>query len=301
MVNLNLSATPLKLDELTVEYLKKSTPFERLYQHSVKGKGTPTMVPIHTKHGVIQGIRYKNSTKDENTQHSYTVQHQDGEKPITFNNTSEVNKYFCGNESFDGRLATEGTTYREFWDKTIHYERNAIYRYTCHSSLLNGWLRGFTHATTHVGRRGVSQLTSFTRLVEHTENAIQKFDLPTPITVHRYMESTPSLLKQFTDSDEFVEHAFMSTSALSTVDPELVKKFKTGLSDPIHLEIDIPPGKGNGMYIAPMSRYPNQCEFLLGRGARLKIDKTEHKDGVFHVKCRLIGFEKRNLNTLKTK
>ena len=166
--------------------------------------------------------------------------------------------------------------------------------------MLNGWLRGNIAAKIYSGHHGIPQIVSFKRLVQHTENAIQKFELPTPITVHRYMEATPELVHKFANSDTFIEHAFMSTSAISKVDPELVKKFKTKLSSYIHLEINVPKGSGQGVYIAPLSHYPNQCEFLIDRGAKLKIDDVEPTEDGINVKCRLIGFEKRNLEDLKT-
>ena len=66
------------------------------------------------------------------------------------------------------------------------------------------------------------------------------------------------------------------------------------------MEINVPKGSGQGVYIAPLSHYPNQCEFLIDRGAKLKIDDVEPTEDGINVKCRLIGFEKRNLEDLKT-
>lgn len=94
----------------------------------------------------------------------------------------------------------------------------------------------------------------------------------------------------------------MSTSCLAEVDDLLKDKFreemrKDSTKVPVHMEIDIPAGRGWGAYIAPnsMPQYKNQCEFLLARGTKLEITKVEQRpaDPIFgkphyYIKCKVI-------------
>ena len=137
------------------------------------------------------------------------------------------------------------------------------------------------------------------------DDAISRFEVPQPITVHRHIPCTPELLQKIINSPngEFSDDSYMSTSCLSTMEPKLAKKFQDTLKwneTAVHLEVDVPQGKGWGMYVAHESAYPEQCEFLLARGSRLKIESiTKQPDGSYYVKCKLVGNTQKDVTKLK--
>lgn len=55
------------------------------------------------------------------------------------------------------------------------------------------------------------------------------------------------------------------------------------------LHILVPKGKGLGAYVAPISQYPSEREYLLKRNGRYLIEKVEEEDGTKHVWLRMVG------------
>ena len=93
----------------------------------------------------------------------------------------------------------------------------------------------------------------------------------------------------------------MSTSLVEEVEPELKKKFATGLEHGrILMKIKVPKGEGRGMYVARYSEYPDQCEFILGRGTDLKITNIiDEGNGNYTCECEYNGQTKDKLSQLK--
>ena len=55
------------------------------------------------------------------------------------------------------------------------------------------------------------------------------------------------------------------------------------------LHILVPKGKGLGAYVAPISEFPVEREFLLKRNGRYLIEQVEEVDGKKHVWLRMVG------------
>ena len=51
----------------------------------------------------------------------------------------------------------------------------------------------------------------------------------------------------------------------------------------------VPKGKGFGAYVAPISEFSNEREYLLKRNGRYLIEQVEEVDGKKHVWLRMVG------------
>ena len=119
--------------------------------------------------------------------------------------------------------------------------------------------------------------------VQQLDSAISKFELKNDIEVHRGISSTA--LSQWFGTDDVDEinskfkggtiqdKGFVSTS--TSPDKAFFEKVK--------LRITVKKGKGKGAYIAPISNYKRESEFLLKRNSTFKIkgaSKTDNYGGV---------------------
>ena len=100
-------------------------------------------------------------------------------------------------------------------------------------------------------------------LIMNMESAISKFELRENIAVFRW--ANPSMLNFFEtvrDSGGFFQDdGFVSTTA---VVPKPIDNL-------VEVQIFVPAGMGRGAYIAPMSDFPDECEFVLQRGTIFKV------------------------------
>jgi hypothetical protein len=113
--------------------------------------------------------------------------------------------------------------------------------------------------------------------IEYITKAINEFDLKESIRVYRSCD--PDVLDMLKNSvgKIFRDDGFGSTSAISA-------KVASGN---VRMEIDVPPGKGNGAWVNPISGAEDkEFEFLLQRGTLYKVDSMEQDgdDYVFHMK-----------------
>ena len=122
----------------------------------------------------------------------------------------------------------------------------------------------------------------FLQQTKNMESAINKFDLPDNIQIYRRAEI--SLLKDFEKILQaggiFQDDGFTSCTTLKIGSTE----------NEIEIVVLVPKGKGYGAYIAPMSAFPEECEFVLNRGTIFKvrsIDEVAPKN--FRVVIELIG------------
>ena len=117
---------------------------------------------------------------------------------------------------------------------------------------------------------------------KNLESAINKFDLQDNIKIYRRAEI--SLLKYFEkilqSGGIFQDDGFTSCTAL-----------KIGSTDnEIEIVVLVPKGKGYGAYIAPLSAFPEECEFVLNHGTIFKvrsIDEVTPKN--FRVVIEVVG------------
>ena len=111
---------------------------------------------------------------------------------------------------------------------------------------------------------------TFKRFVMNMESAINKFELRENIAVFRW--ANPSMLNFFEklkDSGEyFQDDGFVSTTA---VVPKPVDNL-------IEVKIIVPAGMGKGAYIAPLSDFPKEAEFVLQRGTIFKVLEIIQKE-----------------------
>ena len=111
----------------------------------------------------------------------------------------------------------------------------------------------------------VKMLKAVTTTIQQLDKAISRYETPIPIRVHRIVNK--NMLSKFQDalnSDGiFVEDGYCSTSILqgSFGDEEV----------DVNLVIDVPAGKGIGMYVDPVSEYPGEYEYLMARGTMFKV------------------------------
>lgn len=83
------------------------------------------------------------------------------------------------------------------------------------------------------------------------------------------------------------DSAYQSSSLLRKV----AEDFARHKGNPHIYEICMPPGKGRGAYVAAMSRYEHEQEFLIARGTKYKIVGVT-EDGEFtRVKLEVIEHE----------
>ena len=122
----------------------------------------------------------------------------------------------------------------------------------------------------------------FVEMTKNIESAINKFDLKDNIIV--YCRADISLLNYFEKILQtggiFQDDGFTSCTTL-----------KIGSSDEeIEMVITVPKGKGYGAYIAPMSDFPEECEFLLNRGTFFKVhDINKNNFGNFEIYVEVVG------------
>lgn len=118
--------------------------------------------------------------------------------------------------------------------------------------------------------------------IKNMESAINKFNLDEDILL--YCRADISLLSHFTKmlvcGGVFHDASFTSTTVLEI----------GATKNEIEVIIKVPKGIGYCAYIAPLSEFPDEHEFVLNRGSFFKVcgiykDESEN----FHVKLKVIG------------
>ena len=120
--------------------------------------------------------------------------------------------------------------------------------------------------------------------IKNLESAISKFELKDNIAVFRWADiSMLDFFRQVKERDGFFQDdGFVSTTAVVP---------KSNYDNLIEMKIVVPAGIGRGAYIAPMSAFPKECEFVLQRGTIFKIAEIMKKENkywqvtIFVVDC----------------
>ena len=125
-------------------------------------------------------------------------------------------------------------------------------------------------------------------MTKNMDSAISKFDLEYNIKIYRRAEI--SLLKYFETilkvGGIFQDDGFISCTTLEIGSTETE----------IEVVVLLPKGKGHGAYIAPMSAFPYENEFILSRGTIFKvvsINKNEFEN--FTVVVEVLGRSQKEL------
>lgn len=154
------------------------------------------------------------------------------------------------------------------WNNAISAEqRDAVVKYTGSAfTSINGHLRK--------GTLGTNQY--YGEIVKNMDAALAKSELKQPITVMR--GSSASLLGGYNTVEDIQKYVvgqtvkdlgYTSTSADS----------QAAFGGAITYKINIPAGKGKGMYVAPISKYKDEGEFLLPRGTSFKVSGVTSQNG----------------------
>lgn len=154
------------------------------------------------------------------------------------------------------------------WDKSLtDDETDAVKYYTGTGYLdINPKLRGGDNIDPH---------SALGNMLQDLDSAIAKSELKEAITVYRYSDPTLFGLPfnaSVTGADlehligaTVTDNGFMSTSVLDSATDDFGR---------IGFTITVPPGKGKGAYIANISKYKGEQEFLLARSSNLKITEV---------------------------
>ena len=123
----------------------------------------------------------------------------------------------------------------------------------------------------------------------HMESAINEFELNDNIAVFRWADI--SMLDSFRQVKErnvlFQDDGFISTTAVVP---------KTKYDNLIEVKILVPAGMGRGAYIAPISDFPEEAEFVLQRGTIFKVvDIIENETSGWQVTIKIVGCSPKKL------
>lgn len=124
--------------------------------------------------------------------------------------------------------------------------------------------------------------------IDNLDSAISKFNLKKSITVYR--GAGTELIGGFNSAADINRYlkgtivhddGFTSTSAVKGLGFS---------SNKVYYEIEVPKGKGRGMWIEPLSAFKNtnEYEFLLKRATPMKIMGAKNVNGKLTVKLRVI-------------
>lgn len=108
--------------------------------------------------------------------------------------------------------------------------------------------------------------------VKALDSAIAKSELKEAIAVRRF--SGPELFGKSYDEDiSFSELESLVGATITDkgyTSTTVLPKEDSSFGD-IAMHITVPPGKGRGAYVAPISKYKDEQEFLLARGSNFKV------------------------------
>lgn len=186
--------------------------------------------------------------------------------------TTDVRK----SEAFFG-LNQKNGMYNSWRDKLSRLEYEAVRRYTSNDyEDINDALR----------RTGLSNApTDIQKCVEHATRALANFNLKKSIVVFRGASGaifggnkTAAEINAMAKAGvKLMDKGFMSTSASQGAN----------FSGKYQFIITVPAGVGRGAYVAPLSHYKSENEFLIQRGSTFKITKAVEKGRITEVYLRL--------------
>lgn len=168
------------------------------------------------------------------------------------------------------------------WERAItngERESTVLYTGSAYTSI-NGILRGVGIEKASAQMRGT---------IENIDKAIEKFELKKNLTVYR--GSSAQLIGGYTTAEEINanlkgaivrDKGFMSTSAVH----------KSAFSGAVKYEIRVPKGKGRGAFVAPISHFKHENEFLLKRGSYFRVMGAKVVNGETIVSLKVIDYKK---------
>ena len=136
----------------------------------------------------------------------------------------------------------------------------------------------------------MSEFEMIKQQVRNLESAINEFELSRSVIFHRLADI--SLLNFFqivhANGGYFQDDGFTDTSALQIDAPN--ENF-------LEVKILVPHGKGRGAYLAPMSAFPEECQFTLNRGTIYKVLEIKQTEaGIWQVIAEAVGRKPKELD-----
>lgn len=124
------------------------------------------------------------------------------------------------------------------------------------------------------------------RQIESIDRAIAKFDLKKSVTVYRWSTNdlvgglnTAEAINKKLKGRYVQDEGFVSTTAVSGQE----------FNGNIKYKIMVPRGKGRGAFIAPLSQYEGESEFVINRGTYFKVNgATTNKRGEITVELLVV-------------
>ena len=182
-------------------------------------------------------------------------------------------------------FGTDANGLNDPWSSALPQdERDAVHDYTKDRGArsfkaINTSLRtGKWQVPSHMGPAKAmtsQQKSDAKKQIGALDRAISKSTLPEPLVVHR--GSGPELVGGLTDPDAIMKRygnrvvkdkGFVSTSAVKGSEMDkTVGVPEEEKARAVHYRITVPAGKGRGAYIAPISQFHAEEEFLLKRNA----------------------------------
>ena len=174
----------------------------------------------------------------------------------TFDTDSDAYKYF---------MSPEGG-FTKWKDGMTGGEKKSVEGYT-----------GIDYKQINARLREGDDLGSYKKQVDEIDSAISKFNLKKNIKVYRgtgmhvaqmmFGTTNPKEIEAKFKGGTIKDKGYMSSSTNKN------KTFNGGF----RLHITVKKGKGKGAYIAPISNFEGESEFLIKRGANLKITGARNK------------------------
>ena len=167
------------------------------------------------------------------------------------------------------------------WDAELaQAQHNAIEAYTGD---------GYTAINAHLRKKVLNRDADgiIEKQIELIDSALARFELKDYLRLYRGRGRQDSITKEMIGTVLDDDSAYQSSSLLRKV----AEDFARHKGNPHIYEICMPPGKGRGAYVAAMSRYEHEQEFLIARGTKYKIVGVT-EDGEFtRVKLEVIEHE----------
>lgn len=214
--------------------------------------------------------------------------------PQRHNHSDDITDYheFTSEEDIEnilGDLTSEDKPFTRWFDNRTVGEKRSVEEYTggpCEA--INKYLRGIlkiVDALTNTDEYWDTRMAKrILPTIPYLDKTISRFEVPIPIKVHRVVSI--NMLQTFIDASKskdgiFVEDGYCSTTLLQG-------SFGDEETD-INMVINVPPGKGIGAYLDPVSEYSGEYEFLMARGTMLKIHSitpaTKDRGPVIHAEA----------------
>ena len=195
-------------------------------------------------------------------------------------------KYFCCKNVEDmNRILKDN--YQEWFNNATPEEKNAIIEYTRNAyKEINAHLRWMSgHKMTDSSGKVTAETFEY---IKELDKAIDNYELKQDITVHRVVDvGWLRDLHKHTHCKIYQDPAFLSTSVLR--DPHSTNTESVN----VHCIIQVPSGKGRGIFIRPISEFPEENEFLLRRDVAYLVESVNRSSsGHWVVKLRMSGLMK---------